>query len=359
MDDQFFAPPTIERQDLEWAQSILRHRIGEDAEEYAGIGLMKAIETFDPGRNVPWRSWAAQQIVWTARDEMRKLNGRPGSAQYESHLSTHSFDETYEQPATTIDDRRDQQGERWTRALDVLRDIDQLPEDQRLMRLGRIMAGMRVHAVRRLTRKRAGKDWSPLMTRNYRHLVDGLMLFGAQLEPCYRGSDQVRVSIARTWTQRRSLFFALVFCERNGIRMRLRSGEETIGEKIIYSSSGNTNLREDYERWYDGGQANTPEIELDELKLMVWAVGSLAWSASKRMVTVRRLKLTAPRLTRSSALNLASQIRAIKPDWKVDVLAGSSRFSVIYIENADEVRDWLSRQIPETTWTRTESLHLN
>lgn len=55
-------------------------------------------------------------------------------------------------------------------------------------------------------------------------------------------------------------------------------------------------------------------------------------------------------------MNLASQIQALKPHWKVDVLAGQKRYSVVWIDDADEVQSWLSAQIPETTWSRTENL---
>lgn len=355
MDEQTFFPPVdLTREDLDWAEAILRRRIGQDAEEYAGIGLMRAHETFDPARGIPWRAWAAKQIVWTARDEQRKLDGRVGSAAYESRRNCHELQE-FDEPAT--DERGDEKEERSKRAINVLRDLDQKPDEERLIAYGRIMASMKMAAVRKLVRKRPGPEQSPLLTRSYSHLVDALMLFGAQLEPCHRGSDVVRINIARTWTQRRALFFGLVLCHKNGIRMRLRNGPETIGEKICYSSLGNTNFREDFLRWYPHRAAVTPnDLDLDELKLMIWAVGSLAFSTSKRMVRIRRLKLAAPRLSRPAAMNLASQIQALKPHWKVDVLAGQKRYSVVWIDDADEVQSWLSAQIPETTWSRTENL---
>jgi len=56
--------------------------------EYAGLGVMQAIDLYDPRHAVPFYRFAAKVIVWTAREELRKENGRgPGERNRAVHRS--------------------------------------------------------------------------------------------------------------------------------------------------------------------------------------------------------------------------------------------------------------------------------
>ena len=61
---------------LPWAQGLLRRAIGPQAVEYAGLGLMRAVEEYDVRHSVPFHLFAANRIVWAARQELHQENGR-------------------------------------------------------------------------------------------------------------------------------------------------------------------------------------------------------------------------------------------------------------------------------------------
>lgn len=65
---------------LAWAEGYLAKSVGHDAVEYAGQGLLAAIDSFDPNRGVPFRSYASQVIRRDALDAIRSFKGGVGTA---------------------------------------------------------------------------------------------------------------------------------------------------------------------------------------------------------------------------------------------------------------------------------------
>ena len=78
----------ISRAMLPWARGLLKAAVGPQAVEYAGLGVMEAIDQYDPRHAVPFYRFAAKTILWTARKELRRVNGRgPGERNRAVHRS--------------------------------------------------------------------------------------------------------------------------------------------------------------------------------------------------------------------------------------------------------------------------------
>lgn len=71
------------RDNLPWAERYLRTTLGPHAAEYAGIGLLEALRSYDPSRGTPFSAWLRKKLYWVARDEIKREHGAVGTARYE------------------------------------------------------------------------------------------------------------------------------------------------------------------------------------------------------------------------------------------------------------------------------------
>jgi hypothetical protein len=95
IDPRTSTPDQICRALLPWAENLLHLALGPGAEEYAGLGLVDAIRHFDTTRSVPFRKFAARRLVWTAREEMNRADGRaPGDPRRRHRRTSVSIDQT-------------------------------------------------------------------------------------------------------------------------------------------------------------------------------------------------------------------------------------------------------------------------
>ncbi len=70
---------------LPWAEAILRRRFGSDGVEYAGLGLVAALKSFDPSRGYSFREFAPTVLIRTASRQIQRIIGTPGSAKRLAH----------------------------------------------------------------------------------------------------------------------------------------------------------------------------------------------------------------------------------------------------------------------------------
>ena len=139
------APTELTLEDLAWAEAMLRRSLGPDAEEYAGVGLMKAMETFDASHGMPWRAWARKQIIWEARDEMRRFCGRPGSRLHEARrtmVEVNDADQDIESSEVSVDEAVAREGDQRRRVVDLLQAVDRLEGITRLVAIGKLLSGL-------------------------------------------------------------------------------------------------------------------------------------------------------------------------------------------------------------------------
>lgn len=69
----------LAREHYAWARSLLVRRYGADAESYAGVALLTAIDDYDAVRDGDFRRWATGRIINSARCEYAAEHGRRGS----------------------------------------------------------------------------------------------------------------------------------------------------------------------------------------------------------------------------------------------------------------------------------------
>jgi len=73
---------------LPWARGVVRRELGGEAVEFAGLGLLEAIDSYDPDAGSSLKSWAYRTLYRVAVREFRKLHGRRGSRKYQARGTT-------------------------------------------------------------------------------------------------------------------------------------------------------------------------------------------------------------------------------------------------------------------------------
>lgn len=73
---------------LPWAQGVLRGALGATAEEFAGLGLLEAIDSYNPKAGPTLENWARQTLYRVAVREFRKIHGRRGYSKYRAQGTT-------------------------------------------------------------------------------------------------------------------------------------------------------------------------------------------------------------------------------------------------------------------------------
>lgn len=126
---------------LDFAERILHTRTGPRGVEYAGIGLVAALRTYDGC--TPLRAWVVKKVIWTARTQLHKAEGRPGTARHaarRSQLSLSSRDQARrsEFTTTTTPHHAAEHRDLFVRALETTEQLEDLP---RIVALGRMIGG--------------------------------------------------------------------------------------------------------------------------------------------------------------------------------------------------------------------------
>lgn len=116
----------------EWAQRLLMKKYGAEAEAFAGISLLTAIDQWDGEGD--FREYAAGVLVNSAKSEWSRENGRKGSRKREAireDISSH--EPVYIQAATEYDEGID--------AIDPLIQFEQLDGLKRIIAICKYLGG--------------------------------------------------------------------------------------------------------------------------------------------------------------------------------------------------------------------------
>jgi len=83
------------RDHLAWAEGLVAGRCGRAAREHAGYALFEAARTYDPSTGIAFKSWATAKIPRVVIDQIRSIDGRPGTARHTANATAvpiESFD---------------------------------------------------------------------------------------------------------------------------------------------------------------------------------------------------------------------------------------------------------------------------
>ena len=353
------AAPEITSDDLAWAESYLRAKVGEPAVEFAGVGLVEARDTFDSSRGVPFRGWASRVLIWIAKRELRRTAPISG---YE--LFDHDGSPNESEEVSMPDQRRqlvsalrriDEMAApaRWIVLARYLADFDNAAIGQILgrhrSRIAQLRRDIAQHTPEELTEssdRRGPMEPGPLCFCDLHELIDAVMLFGGQLFPTSPGGSLVRIGISRSQAKLPELAWMILVLEQNGIGMTLAGKEGSVGRRLPYRSEASNLMLMAYRRWYDGDgkHAITPTMEITHGKLAAWLVRSLGKSG-------KQIRLKAPSLESEVAHNLSFQICELT-DWAT-YADGSG---IVICETREIVEAWLRDIVPEQVWSHTGHL---
>ena len=129
---------------LPWAENLLGKAFGPKAKEYAGLGLVTAVRQFDAARGVPFNKYTARMVVWTARQELRRVHGRSQSSHRHVTRNLVSLDRLSEEDAAnarSLTQRSDPAHhlQKHESLVQSLRTVDQLQGPARWVVLGRFL----------------------------------------------------------------------------------------------------------------------------------------------------------------------------------------------------------------------------
>ncbi len=180
-----------------------------------------------------------------------------------------------------------------------------------------------------------------------------MMLAGAALTPM-RGRTAGRLialCLSRSRPQWPFLAWAVTLAEVHGLRMKLATGNRTVGEKLGYRSAGEVFLRAAYERWYpplDGRRVavTPPDVDICEQTLAVWIAAALA---RRRCDRAEAIGLRSPCLSEVPAAHISGQIRNLGWNAMSTTVRGQR---VVKLDKAEygQLLTWLRQWIPEPVW---------
>jgi RNA polymerase sigma factor (sigma-70 family) len=139
------------REHMEPARRFLRNAVGPAAEEYAGVGLLKAVQKFDTDHGVPFDKFLNYTLRKVALQELRQFNGRPGSRRHAAQRSQwglEDFDQDEQHAHASEPDRQNEEREEFVR---VLAASDRLADDERAIVLGRLLCELPREGIRQIT----------------------------------------------------------------------------------------------------------------------------------------------------------------------------------------------------------------
>jgi DNA-directed RNA polymerase specialized sigma24 family protein len=137
------------QQYLNYASRFLRASVGNAAEEYAGLGLMKSVQEFDTDRGVPFEKFLNYKLRKVALQELRRFNGRPGTARHSAQTKQHSyedFDGANHDTDASISQQRDE-------LLDVLTGAEAMPDHRRAALIGKFLCDLSIRKIWQITGK--------------------------------------------------------------------------------------------------------------------------------------------------------------------------------------------------------------
>jgi DNA-directed RNA polymerase specialized sigma24 family protein len=328
---------------MQWAISFLRG-IGPDAESAAGVGLLNAARSYDPARGVPFRAWATKHLRWAAQRDY---------AAEQRHTGEYSLLDA-DQPA------RQPTGDTRPSFVAVIQRIDRMPRPVRWIALCRFLADFSnadigitlsrhpVSVSRLISQYAAHADpklrhaeiddlsttdiaADPLFD-SLDHLIDAVMLAGAQLGLLPGANATPRISIARSPAFHAILVWLVVAIERHGIRMRPVATDAT----IAYRSAGIPLLNHARRRWYAHGTRTMPaDVRIDDVTVMFWA--SMAMNRIGRDAKTHvQLRCPGSETLDSLPARIADATGLpVSPDLRIPVV---------------ELRKWLEPRSPRAVW---------
>lgn len=331
---------------LLWAQNLARKKFGPDAVEYAGEGLYKAVSTYD-GTQQSLEAWAAICVLNTARNRLEQFRGRPGrhSAKRLGQASLSQIDPgqldlahaRYDDPAGRLI-----HDEQLHQSLCTIEQIDD--NAMRWSVMGQLLGGYPATQANRIGRGTVRFD-------DLADLVDGAMLFGAEIEAGSTKTSAPRLSIRRARSQWRVLPWFIATVEQAGLfRLRLSSGPATVRKQLTYKSPAWRFLAPMARRWPSAGKwACAAHDTLSEPMVVMWAV-----SAFYRAKPMGSVKLSAPLSGERKIRRLIDQCR----DYGLPVGSCDGRRSIeVPASRRAEVEAWLEQRVPRCVWDRGSDDH--
>jgi DNA-directed RNA polymerase specialized sigma24 family protein len=146
----------LAREHLAWGEAALAKKFGPESAEYAGLALVRAMDTYQESRG-EFRAWLYQNLIWTSREQHRAFAGRVGSRQHNARTRTVSVADNDRVVRAGSDDLRsqattspDQGAIAHDDLINTLAAIEELPIPQRWVILGRF-AGLSDDDIGRIT----------------------------------------------------------------------------------------------------------------------------------------------------------------------------------------------------------------